>query len=132
MEGSQFSLEEIWSPCKVPCKQFCPSALWSHFWLLSLLLTLLQLRWPVLPLEHIRQSSHHTIFALTVPFLQSALLLGIALTKSLTTFKFQPSVSFLMRPTLFGLLAYFASFFSTVLNSSTFFLALLFFFFFPS
>ena len=65
-------------------------------------------------------------------FLQSALLLDIALTKSLTTFKFQLSVSFLMRPTLFGLLAYFASFFSAVLNSSAFYLALLFVcFFFP-
>lgn len=86
---------------------------------------------PVLPLEHIRQSSHHTVFALAVPFLQRAVLLDIPLTKSLTTFKFQPSVSFLMRPTCFGLfntIGYFPSFVSTVLNSSTFYLALLFFF----
>ena len=85
-----------------------------------------------LPLAHTRQSPHLKAFALAVPFLRSALLLDIPLTKTLTSFKFQLSVTFLMKPTLFGLFnntACFPSLLSHVLNSNRLYLALLFLFF---
>lgn len=86
----------------------------------------------LLPLARTRQSPHLKAFALAVPFLQSALLLDIPLTKTLTSFKFQLSVTFLLKPTLFGLFnntACFPPLLSHVLNSNRLYLAILFLFF---